>query len=199
MSVAAPQRNVPNPVVHPRVYTLRDRLDLIAQRIDASHRAPQKTRKGESYMLRDLALEIVRGTPQHGQQSEDGQIGAVFGWVKSNVEYRQDPSDYDLFMGAGRTISAGGSDCDDHTILNCALLSSLGFTVGAKVTSPDGANFHIYGIVGAHPFYAPSVIVPMDTTQPGSFPGWEPPDEQRRHEYITTFRRGRALGITRLR
>lgn len=90
---------------------MRDRLDLIAKRVDASVTKPQKTKDGQPYMLRDLALEIVNGTPQHGKESEDQVVSRIFWWVKNNIEYRQDPADYDMYMTAGRTIAAGGSDC----------------------------------------------------------------------------------------
>lgn len=183
------------PEVHSNVYTMQDRLDLIAGRIDSSITKPQKNIDGKQYMLRDLALEIVQGTPQHGKKSEQAVIGRVFWWVKNNVEYRQDPADYDEYRSAGRTVNGGGSDCDDHTILNAALLSSIGFRTGAKVISPDGQNWHIYAVVGAYPFYNPSVVIPMDTTQPNSFPGWEPSREQRRYAYQTDFQYNKALGL----
>jgi hypothetical protein len=186
------------PEVHPSVYTMQDRLDLIAKRVDASIRTPQKTKDGQQFMLRDLALEVVSGAPQHGQESEKQQIDRVFWWVKNNVEYRQDPADYDMYMTAGRTIAAGGSDCDDHTILNAAMLNSLGFRTGAKVVSPDGANWHIYAVVGAFPFYNPTVIIPMDTTQPGSYPGWEPPIEQRQFGYLVDFEYDQAKRLRKI-
>jgi hypothetical protein len=90
---------------------MQDRLDLIAKQIDKSQKAPQQTRDGKQYMLRDLALEVVRGTAQHGDASEDQQLGALFRWVAANVEYRQDPVWYDQYQTAGRTLQGGGSDC----------------------------------------------------------------------------------------
>jgi hypothetical protein len=186
------------PEVHRHVYTMQDRVNLIAKRIDASITKPQKSRDGKQYMLRDLALEIVRETPQHGKESEDRVVSAIFWWVKNNVEYRQDPADYDMYMTAGRTIAAGGSDCDDHTILNAALLNSLGFRTGAKIVSPDDQNWHIYTVVGVYPFYKPTCIIPLDTTQPESFPGWEPPPVQRRFGYLVDFEFDKARRLRKL-
>jgi hypothetical protein len=186
------------PEVHSQVFTMKDRLDLIAKRIHSSIIKPQKRKDGSQYMLRDLALEVVNGVKQHGQVAEDEQIARVFWWAKNNVEYRQDPADYDMYMTAGRTISAGGSDCDDHTILNASMLSSLGFMTGAKVISPDNLNWHIYAVVGAHPFYDPTVSIPLDTTQPSSYPGWEPPASQRQYSYMTDFKYDKAVRFRRV-
>jgi hypothetical protein len=102
-------------------------------------------------------------------------------------------------MTAGRTIAAGGSDCDDHTILLCALLSSLGFQTGAKIISPDGQSWHIYAVVGAFPFTDPHSLVALDTTQSEAYPGWEPSFLQRKTEYLCTFRGGTAVGLKQVR
>jgi len=187
-----------NPQVHSGIYTIQDRLDLIAKQVDSSITRPQETRDGQQYMLRDLALEIVNGTIQHGQAAEDQTVSRVFWWVKNNIEYRQDPVDYDQYMAAGRTIAAGGSDCDDHCILNAAMLSSLGFRTGAKVVSPDNTNWHVYAVVGVYPFYAPTRIIPLDTTQPESFPGWEPPDYQRKFGYLVDFEYDKAKRLRKV-
>ena len=189
------------PVVHGGVHTMQDRLNLIAGRIDASMKRPQKTRDGREFMVRDLALEIVRGLPEHGQEAEDAQLAALFRWVGMNVEYRQDPVDYDQYQTAGRTLSGGGSDCDDHAILMASLAASIGFHAGAKIISADGAGWHIYAVVGVHPFYDPKEYLALDTSMygRGAYPGWEPPSSERAHEYIVTFREGRAIGLRRLK
>lgn len=186
--------------VHTGVHTMQDRLDLIAQRVDASLKQPQRTRDGQTFMVRDLALEIVRGLPEHGQEAEDAQLAALFRWVGNNVEYRQDPHDYDQYQSVGATLRGGGSDCDDHAILMAALATSLGFPVGAKVTGGNG-GFHIYAVAGVHPFYAPTEFLALDTSmvRRGSFPGWEPPLSERQQEYIVTFTEGRAVNLRRLR
>jgi hypothetical protein len=183
------------PVVHAGVYTMQDRLDLIAGRVDASLTRPQTNKQGQQYMLRDLALEIVRGTPQHGSTAEDGQVSSVFSWTKANVEYRQDPDGYDEYRSAGRTINAGAGDCDDHVILNNSLLRALGFRTGARICSPDKQSWHIYGIVGVRPFNAPTLIYPFDTTQPGSYVGWEPPPAWRKYLLQCDFHGGKATGL----
>lgn len=91
---------------------MRDRLKLISQMVDSSIRKPQETPEGKKYMLRDLVTrEVVWNAPQHGTAYEDACVSRVFWWVKKNVQYRQDPVDYDYYMAAGRVINSGGSDC----------------------------------------------------------------------------------------
>ena len=189
----------PQPQLHEHVYTLEHRLNLIAERVDSSMMVPQEDLNGNTYLLRDLALEIVRGTPQHGIQAEDAQVSRVFSYVQNNIEFRDDPVDYDQYQSAGRTANSGASDCDDHTIYVCALLASIGFRTGAKVISPDGVAWHIYGTVEVHPKQAPTAIFTLDTTEADSFPGWEPPLFQRKYEHQCRFVMGRATHLTQIR
>ena len=184
-----------NPKVHRNVYSMQDRLDLIATQLDKSITSPQIVTPEGKTMLRDLALEIVQGAPQHGREAEDGQMVAVFGWVKNNIEYRQDPDGYDEYRSSGRTIQARAGDCDDHAILTASLLSCLGFKTGARIVSPDQNGWHIYTIVGAYPFSNPTKVFPFDTTQPGSFVGWEPHPSQRKYMLQCDFKQGRAVGL----
>ena len=142
--------------------------------------------------MRALALEIVKGAPEHGDIAEDEAILRTFYFVKNNIAYRQAPRDYDLYATARRTMQLRGGDCDDHTILVAGLLNNLGFLTGAKVISPDGVNWHIYPVAGIRNRTNPSAIVPLDTTQPESFPGWEPSVWQRNNEILATFSSGRV-------
>jgi len=180
--------------VHPQVYSLQDQLNLIAQQIDRSMKVPQVREDGSKYMLRDLALEIVRGCPQHGIEGEHCQISKVFHWVKANIEYRHDPVDYDLFPTAGRTVLSGSEDCDGHCIVVCSMLAGIGFRTGAKVISPDQKAWHIYPVVKTKSHLPPhqDIIVPLDTTQTASFPGWEPDRVHRKYAYLAVFQEGRA-------
>lgn len=166
-----------------QIRSLDDRLSLIAQQLDKSARDP---------WIRAMALEIVRGVPQHGPESEDAEIARVFWFVKNNVEYRQDPRDYDFYATGRRTWQFRAGDCDDHVVAVNSLLSNLGFLTGARVISADGISWHIYSLVGVRTKDSPTAVIALDTTQPGSFPGWEPSNEYRRHEIEVTFSGGKA-------
>lgn len=194
------------PTFHPNARDLKSRLDLIAKRIDVSIKEPQKTRSNQAYMLKDLAHEIIRGTDMDDRNTmaQYEPIRRVFFWVKQNIEYRGDPADYDYYMSAGRTIQSGAGDCDDFVILTNALLSSVGYTTGARVISPNGAGWHIYSIVGVNPAFngIPTQVVPVDASirNPGAPDiGWEPPSQYRRFERQCTFRSGRVVGYTTVR
>lgn len=66
-------------------------------------------------------------------------------------------------------------NCDDHTMLIGALLSALGFRVGARAWGREKGNYsHVYAVVG-YPKRAPTKELGLDSTVKESFVGWEPP------------------------
>jgi hypothetical protein len=77
-------------------------------------------------------------------------------------------------------------DCDDGTIIMCALGLSVGFRAGAKAISADGRMFgHVYPVYEIPRYVAGArQIVPLDLTEYEAHPGWEPPRSQRRAERI---------------
>lgn len=162
---------------------------MIAQRIDESAQDP---------WIRSVALELVRGTPQHGPEMEEAEVQRIFWFVKNNIEYRGDPRDRDLYASARRTLTVRGGDCDCHSVLVDSLLTNLGYLVGAKVISPDNQAWHIYPVVGIHSKEQPSVYVALDTTQTEAFPGWEPDPYYRKHEILATFKGGRVVAQKRM-
>jgi len=167
-----------------RIRSLDDRLQLIARQLDKSEQDP---------WIRAMALESVRGVPQHGPESEDAEVTRVFWFVKNNIEYRQDPRNYDFYATGRRTWQFKAGDCDDHVVAVNSLLTNLGYLTGARVISADGMGWHIYSLVGVRTKENPTAVIALDTTQPGSFPGWEPPVEYRNHEIEVTFSGGRPV------
>ena len=168
--------------------SIEDRIRFIGEQVMKSQRDPY---------IRAVALEIVQGLPQHGIESEEAEVSQVFWWVKNNIEYRQDPRDFDYYATAKRTLQFRAGDCDDHVVLMCALLHNLGFKVGARVISPDGYGWHIYALVG-FPRTSPSGVLALDTTQAEAYPGWEPGVVHRSHEVLVTFN-GDGTIIKRIR
>lgn len=165
------------------VYNVRDRLQLINDQVIASLKDPT---------IRAVAMAWVRGTPEHGPESEIAEVSRIFWGVYNNVEYRQDPLNYDSYSTAYRTLQIRSGDCDDHLILVSALLGAIGYIPAAKLISPDGRNWHIYAITAIFPRANPTAptarYIALDTTQKGrSYPGWEPPMNQRRNEQIVVF------------
>jgi hypothetical protein len=131
-----------------------------------------------------------------GGPSEEDQIGRIFWHVKNNVQYVQDPRGYEYIPTAKRTVQMQAEDCDGHVVLVSALLSVLGFATGARVISSDGANWHIYSLVGFDPSYAPTKYIALDTTQKESYPGWEAPPIMRRKQIDVGFHDGKAYLTT---
>lgn len=84
------------------VYSLQDRLTLINGQVFKSLQDPS---------IRALALDLVRGTPQHGNESEIAEVSRIFWFIKQNIEYRQDPHHYDLYSTASRTLQTRSGDC----------------------------------------------------------------------------------------
>lgn len=84
------------------VFSLADRLSLINIQVFKSLRDPA---------IRALALDLVRGTPQHGPESELAEVSRIFWFVKNTIEYRQDPHQHDLYSTASRTLQTRSGDC----------------------------------------------------------------------------------------
>lgn len=189
----------PNPVVHSGVTSIRQRIELIAKRIDNSITKPQVARDGSKYMLKDFAHELVRGTPQRGLDSEIEPARACFRFARYQIEEREDPVDYDNYPSAGRVILSGAEDCDGKCILLNSLLASIGYITGARVISPDGNGWHIYSIIGVNPAFngSPTAVLPMDARY-GDDIGWEPGPHLRKHMYQCTFRGGEVVGYRRI-
>jgi len=171
------------------VATIEDRLALISRQVDLGSSGD------DSWYIRKVALEMVRGTHQlPGAEGEKQEIATVYWAVKNDIEYRQDPEGYDLYASAKRTLESRSGDCDCHTILVASIMKQLGYKVGAKVVSPDGINWHIYAIV-AYPRNNPQGYVAMDTTAYSSGPSWEPDMKYRQKEVKADFHTGGGYEI----
>ena len=81
----------------------------------------------------------------------DGEIRAVFDWVRAHVPYRQDPVALELLETPERALEeidaarGYGLDCDGFTILIASLLGAMGHPVRIVVTGHrEGRYDHIY-------------------------------------------------------
>jgi transglutaminase-like putative cysteine protease len=125
--------------------------------------------------IRKLALELTRACGRNDGQCETQR---VYEAVKRKVRYTGDvapvkhpdgtvePIDY--FQSPWRTWEFGGGDCDDHSGLIAALLSSIGVPVRLRVTAPTKISDwgHIYPVAGL-PKETPKKWFAVDTTLPG--------------------------------
>ena len=118
--------------------------------------------------LRQLAIEIVRGTPA---RDDYAQACAVFHYVKQHIEFR---GEYDEWLQTPLvTAQLGAGDCDDQSMLVAALLMSLGIrsTFITVATGPDRQFSHVYSAAFIRD---KNNWLPLDTTVDRSFPGWQP-------------------------
>lgn len=123
-----------------------------------------------------LAREITYNAPERDGKAE---AKAIYDAVKARIRYTGDVAPVkmpdgkvepiDLYQSAWRTWEFRGGDCDDHSILNAALLSINGITSMLRVTAPSKSSdwTHIY-TVAMLPKFAPKKAVALDTTLPGN-------------------------------
>ena len=94
--------------------------------------------------IRRHALEITAGKEP---------IPAIFDWVRENVKYVPDPveqsgSIIELFISPVRMLSdfqkgqVAAGDCDDHALLNVALLRSLGIESKVILIDQEGNGYN---------------------------------------------------------
>jgi len=103
---------------------------------------------------------------------DEKQIGdTIFIWMKDNVSFVRDPHDGELVQYPYVTLSEGFGDCDDHSVLFCALVSAVGCRSRFVTIGVSKENFsHVYSQV----FYPKeNKWIPYDTVVPESYPGWE--------------------------
>lgn len=138
-------------------------------------------------LVRNAALAI---TSDCDSRDDECEVHAIFNAVKNGdsrvkglengLKYMSDPAWADFFTSPARTLrqladGINGGDCDDATALVCALLGSLGFTVGLRAWGKKKGEYtHVYGVVGM-PKLDWEELYGLDTTVEESYPGWEPP------------------------
>jgi len=103
---------------------------------------------------------------------------AIFNVVRNNIRYAREGPD-DTYQHPARTLEWGGGDCDDYTIVLCALLIVLGYPVKMRTMwlrdnrgKPHKSWGHIMMLVGLPP-RAPTGWLPLDGSL-GQPAGWYP-------------------------
>lgn len=113
-----------------------------------------------------------RFMPHNGSDTTECKIAAIWNFVVMNVRYERDPEGYDLFKTARVVLEDGEGDCDDFTILLCAMGRVAGFETIARVITTNGKHWsHVYAIYDL----GRSRKVCLDPTVAGATPGWEFP------------------------
>lgn len=100
---------------------------------------------------------------------------ALFDAVRANVRYTSDIAGIDSYQKPSHTLAMRTGDCDDYSILACALAGSLGMPCRFKVIRTKGAPEwnHIYAQIG-FPRRDPTRWISFDASVDMPF-GWEAP------------------------
>ena len=92
--------------------------------------------------IRRAAIRICMGIQGHDSQ---GELGALFEFVRDQVRYRADPWDTERVQDPCQTLLLESGDCDDKCVLLAALVASLGYLPRFVVQSQDRKFFdHVY-------------------------------------------------------
>ena len=76
--------------------------------------------------VRNLATKILRDN-DIGQKDYDGEVEALFSFVRDNVRYTKDIHGVEFVQHADTIIDVLAGDCDDKAILLSSLLESVGY------------------------------------------------------------------------
>ena len=115
--------------------TLDERMDYLIDEIE--------------FGMKDKDIQYLTSRILHeynvGNRDWYGQAEAIFNWVRENIMYVRDPAGIEQFRKPIRTVQQGMGDCDDMSILICAMLSSIGHilvlrVIGVESDEPE----HIY-------------------------------------------------------
>jgi hypothetical protein len=174
--------------------SLEDHVGLMRKQTDKSRRDPELqhivkrvitgtsdgtelTLRGRVPIVKAWGRSFPTGLPRGATvnpRSDECKMNAIWNFVVANIRYQKDPPGYDLFMTAEVMLKEGYGDCDDQTILLCAMAHLAGLSpVYARVISTNGKSWcHVYALVGAS-IGGQRVLVPLDPTVRNSIPGWE--------------------------
>lgn len=152
-----------------RVRTIQDRVAKVHEQMVGGTKDPK---------IYALARQVLTKQDGNGnwvvaEKDHAGEAKALFDEVRKRVRYTWDPTDYDAFQTAVRTLELHAGDCDDMTSLLGALLRSVGHQVRSRIVQTKGSNTwnHIYLMVKVGNGWKaldPSVAKPAF---------WEVPDE----------------------
>lgn len=145
-----------------------DRIELLMQEIDAGVADP---------VVRQILGQILKTVPP---KDHEGELRAIFNWVRKNIRYTHDPYNRELFQRPRRAIELGLGDCDDQTIVTASMASSIGFPIRLRVIGVNNSEpEHIYPVAGLPP-QSPTGWIPMDASVDEDM-GWEYPRENAKY------------------
>lgn len=156
-------------------------IDGTDQTIAVMSKAAMSQYGAGSPLIRNLAIQIVRdaGIPE---RDKAGEIVAVHDWVKAHLRYVKDPLWYE-FVTYPETLAfeRADGDCDDHCVLEAALLGALGIPTRFVVYAFKGAANFAHVAMAA--MVSDNQWMPLDPIVKNQPAGWEVPDATKRKVY----------------
>lgn len=158
--------------IRPRIFIARIPKGYAGTRSTVGLIAGLVREGAKDFYVRQTAIAILR---RHGVRPKDylGEINALFEWVKRNVRYTRDIHRVELLHTARRMIELRAGDCDDMTILLCAMLKSIGHPVRLALVGFNPRKKSLFTHIYLEVYYKGSWI-PLDPTVNRPM-GWAPP------------------------
>lgn len=109
------------------------------------------------------------------ERDEIGECAALFDYVRDHVRYVRDVHGVETLCAPAMTLQRLIGDCDDQTMLLCALAEAAGYPTRLVMAGYSSAAFeHVYcEIFALGAWYA------CDATERAAHFGWAPPDPVR--------------------
>ena len=119
-------------------------------------------------IVRNQAIELTRSCPSKDFRCE---IMRVYEYVDEDIRFVKDVHGVETLQTPERTLELGVGDCDDQSILLSSLLESIGHaTRFVALGFQPGTFSHVLTETKIGPNW-----LSLETTVPGSYPGWYPP------------------------
>lgn len=152
------------------------------QTIDVMSRAAMGRYGAGSPKIRNLAIQIIRNAGV-AERDKVGETVAIHDYVMEHLRYVKDPLWYE-FVTHPETLAfeRADGDCDDHVVLEAALLGALGIPTRFVVYGFKGAPTYAHVAMHANVGGANSWL-PLDPIVKDKPAGWEVPDHTSRKVY----------------
>ncbi|MDW8305388.1 MAG: transglutaminase-like domain-containing protein [Acidobacteriota bacterium] len=119
----------------------------------------------EDFGFVSFARELVEHVPGH---DFFGEVNEIFKFCRDKIRYVRDPYGIELVQSPQRTLQLGYGDCDDKTVLFCALCESIGHRTRFVLESMNGKRWnHVRADV-----FLFGKWIPADCTPEASELGW---------------------------
>jgi len=120
-------------------------MHAIERTVDLMARAAMGKWGAHSPRIRTLAIDIIR---RAGVREKDklGEVDAIHQWVMQHLRYVNDPL-WQEFITYPETLAFDqkDGDCDDHAVLEAALLGAIGIRTRFVTVAPKpGPMSHVY-------------------------------------------------------